>query len=131
MKLNIDLLISRFLDLLALILDAVNKAFQFTSISSVTLLDCCAIPCAIVFTWVFLGTRYSVWQLFGASLCVLGLGLMLLSDAEMAGGGDIFFSTSSNQVIFVFSASLLYFNQCLFMNRCITNCWYHLPSFVN
>ncbi|ESR43483.1 hypothetical protein CICLE_v10011957mg [Citrus x clementina] len=64
-----------------------NKAFQFTSISSVTLLDCCAIPCAIVFTWVFLGTRYSVWQLFGASLCVLGLGLMLLSDAEMAGGG--------------------------------------------
>ncbi|KAK9194181.1 hypothetical protein WN944_004884 [Citrus x changshan-huyou] len=76
-----------FLDLLALILDAVNKAFQFTSISSVTLLDCCAIPCAIVFTWVFLGTRYSVWQLFGASLCVLGLGLMLLSDAEMAGGG--------------------------------------------
>ncbi|XP_006481805.1 uncharacterized protein LOC102607849 isoform X1 [Citrus sinensis] len=64
-----------------------NKAFQFTSISSVTLLDCCAIPCAIVFTWVFLGTRYSIWQLFGASLCVLGLGLMLLSDAEMAGGG--------------------------------------------
>ncbi|KAK4833652.1 hypothetical protein QYF36_008860 [Acer negundo] len=30
---------------------------------------------------------YSLWQLFGAALCVMGLGLVLLSDAWI-GGGD-------------------------------------------
>ncbi|XP_044507454.1 solute carrier family 35 member F1-like isoform X1 [Mangifera indica] len=65
----------------------VNKAFQFSSITSVTLLDCFTIAWAIILTWFFLGTRYSIWQLFGAALCVLGLGLVLLSDAGVAGGG--------------------------------------------
>ncbi|ESR43478.1 hypothetical protein CICLE_v10012119mg [Citrus x clementina] len=66
----------------------VNKAYQFSSITSVTLLDCCTIAWAIVLTWLFLGTRYSLWQLLGAALCVLGLGLVLLSDAGGDGGGD-------------------------------------------
>ncbi|XP_040947227.1 solute carrier family 35 member F2 isoform X2 [Gossypium hirsutum] len=35
----------------------------------------------------YLGTRYSLWQLGGAALCVLGLGLVLLSDAGVGGGG--------------------------------------------
>ncbi|XP_015386805.1 uncharacterized protein LOC102631480 isoform X2 [Citrus sinensis] len=65
----------------------VNKAYQFSSITSVTLLDCCTIAWAIVLTWLFLGTRYSLWQLLGAALCVLGLGLVLLSDAGGDGGG--------------------------------------------
>ncbi|KAJ0088888.1 hypothetical protein Patl1_32472 [Pistacia atlantica] len=65
----------------------VNKAFQFSSITSVTLLDCWTIAWAIILTWFFLGTRYSIWQLFGAVLCVLGLGLVLLSDAGVGGGG--------------------------------------------
>ncbi|KAK2661055.1 hypothetical protein Ddye_007588 [Dipteronia dyeriana] len=64
-----------------------NKAFQFSSITSVTLLDCWTIAWAIILTWFFLGTRYSLWQLFGAAICVLGLGLVLLSDAWI-GGGD-------------------------------------------
>ncbi|GAY33170.1 hypothetical protein CUMW_006020 [Citrus unshiu] len=55
----------------------VNKAYQFSSITSVTLLDCCTIAWAIVLTWLFLGTRYSLWQLLGAALCVLGLGSIL------------------------------------------------------
>ncbi|KAH9674700.1 hypothetical protein KPL70_018566 [Citrus sinensis] len=70
-----------------LVFDAVNKAYQFSSITSVTLLDCCTIAWAIVLTWLFLGTRYSLWQLLGAALCVLGLGLVLLSDAGGDGGG--------------------------------------------
>ncbi|EEF33628.1 solute carrier family 35 member F1 [Ricinus communis] len=65
----------------------VNRAYQYTSITSVTLLDCWTIVWAIVLTWFFLGTRYSIWQLFGAALCVLGLGLVLLSDAGVGGGG--------------------------------------------
>uniref|UniRef100_A0A2P2KI91 Solute carrier family 35 member F1-like n=1 Tax=Rhizophora mucronata TaxID=61149 RepID=A0A2P2KI91_RHIMU len=65
----------------------VNKAYQFSSITSVTLLDCFTIAWVIVFTWFFLGTSYSIWQLFGAVICVLGLGLVLLSDAGVGGGG--------------------------------------------
>ncbi|KAI3442842.1 uncharacterized protein J3R85_000533 [Psidium guajava] len=65
----------------------VNKAYQYSSITSVTLLDCWTIPSVLVLTWVFLGTRYSMLQLFGAALCVIGLGLVLLSDAGVGGGG--------------------------------------------
>ncbi|EXB88733.1 hypothetical protein L484_015423 [Morus notabilis] len=65
----------------------VNKAFQFSSITSVTLLDCCTVAWVIVLTWIVLGTRYSLWQLFGAAICVAGLGLVLLSDAGVGGGG--------------------------------------------
>lgn len=65
----------------------VNKAYQYSSITSVTLLDCWTIPWVIILTWIFLGTRYSLWQFFGAALCIVGLGLVLLSDAGV-GGGD-------------------------------------------
>ncbi|XWS66703.1 hypothetical protein CRYUN_Cryun05aG0223500 [Craigia yunnanensis] len=65
----------------------VNKAFQFSSITSVTLLDCWTVVWAIILTYIFIGTRYSLWQLLGAALCVLGLGLVLLSDAGVGGGG--------------------------------------------
>ncbi|XP_034693996.1 solute carrier family 35 member F1-like isoform X2 [Vitis riparia] len=65
----------------------VNKAYQYSSITSVTLLDCWTIPWVIILTWSFLGTRYSLWQFFGAALCIVGLGLVLLSDAGVGGGG--------------------------------------------
>ena len=65
----------------------VNKAYQYSSITSVTLLDCWTIPWVIILTWIFLGTRYSLWQFFGAALCIVGLGLVLLSDAGV-GRGD-------------------------------------------
>ncbi|GAV66094.1 DUF914 domain-containing protein [Cephalotus follicularis] len=65
----------------------VNEAFQFSSLTSVTLLDCFTIPWVIVLTWIFIGTRYSLWQFFGAALCVLGLGLVLVSDAGVGGEG--------------------------------------------
>ncbi|GER29080.1 solute carrier family 35 member F1, partial [Striga asiatica] len=64
----------------------VNKAFQFTSITSVTILDCWTIAWAIILTWIFLGTKYSAWQFFGAAICVAGLGLVLLSDARSGSG---------------------------------------------
>lgn len=65
----------------------VNKAYQFSSITSVTLLDCWTVVWAIVLTYIFLGKRYSLFQLLGAAICVVGLGLVLLSDAGVGGGG--------------------------------------------
>ncbi|KAL8240125.1 hypothetical protein R6Q59_013480 [Mikania micrantha] len=65
----------------------VNKAFQFSSITSVTLLDCCTLVWVIFLTWLFLGTKYSLWQFLGAAVCVSGLCLVLLSDSGVGGGG--------------------------------------------
>lgn len=65
----------------------VNKAYQYSSITSVTLLDCWTIPWVIILTWIFLGTRYSIWQFLGAAICVLGLGLVFLSDAVDGSSG--------------------------------------------
>ncbi|XP_047308245.1 solute carrier family 35 member F1-like [Impatiens glandulifera] len=65
----------------------VNKAFQYSSITSVSLLDCWTIVWVIILTRIFLGTRYSLWQFVGAAICILGLGLVLLSDAGVGGGG--------------------------------------------
>ncbi|KAG6522681.1 hypothetical protein ZIOFF_019828 [Zingiber officinale] len=64
------------------------KAYQYSSITSVTLLDCWTIPWVIILTWFVLGTRYSPCQFVGVAVCVLGLGLVLLSDAHISGGGD-------------------------------------------
>ncbi|CAN1228300.1 Solute carrier family 35 member F1 [Linum perenne] len=64
----------------------VNKAYQYSSITSVTLLDCWTIPWVIILTWLLLGTRYSILQLLGSAICLLGLALVLFSDAWMSDG---------------------------------------------
>ncbi|XP_023756301.1 uncharacterized protein LOC111904820 isoform X1 [Lactuca sativa] len=63
----------------------VNTAYQFSSITSVTMLDCSTVVWVIILTWIFLGTKYSLWQFFGAALCVSGLFLVLLSDSGVGG----------------------------------------------
>jgi len=60
----------------------VVKAYQYSYITSVTLLDCWTVVWVIILTWYALGTRYSLWQFVGAGTCVAGLALVLLSDAE-------------------------------------------------
>ncbi|KAL0309550.1 UNVERIFIED_CONTAM: Solute carrier family 35 member F2 [Sesamum radiatum] len=65
----------------------VIKAYEYTSITSVTILDCWTIAWAIILTRLVLGTRYSLWQFFGAGICLVGLGLVILSDSNSVGGG--------------------------------------------
>ncbi|KAJ4747656.1 solute carrier family 35 protein (DUF914) [Rhynchospora pubera] len=65
----------------------VVKAYQYSSITSVTLLDCWTIPWVMILTWIVLKTRYSVWQFISAGICVVGLVLVLFSDAGVSGGG--------------------------------------------
>ncbi|XP_004494163.1 uncharacterized protein [Cicer arietinum] len=74
----------------------VIKAYQYSSITSVTLLDCWIVPWVIILTWIFIGTRYSLWQLAGGTICVLGLSLVLLSDSVGGGGGGTVFYAVSN-----------------------------------
>ena len=67
---------------LAFFFHKVVKAYQYTSLTSVMLLDCWAIPCVILLTWIFLKTKYGWMKLFGAGVCVAGLVLGVFSDVH-------------------------------------------------
>lgn len=60
----------------------VVKAYQYTSLTSVMLLDCWTIPCVLLLTWLFIKTKYNAGQLIGVCACVLGLVLVILSDVH-------------------------------------------------
>jgi solute carrier family 35, member F1/2 len=61
---------------------AVVKSYQYTSLTSVMLLDCWSIPCVILLTWVFLKTKYGARKFLGVGVCVLGLILVVFSDVH-------------------------------------------------
>ncbi|CAI5975221.1 unnamed protein product [Closterium sp. NIES-64] len=56
-------------------------AFRFTSLTRVTLLDCWAIPAAMLLAALCLSTRYHASHVIGTLLCTAGLAMLLLSDA--------------------------------------------------
>ena len=58
----------------------VTKAYQYTSLTSVTLLDCFTIPAVMVLSYCILRTRYQHAQYAAAALCVAGLGVLVASD---------------------------------------------------
>lgn len=69
----------------------VVKAYQYTSITSVMLLDCFTIPCVIIFTRFFLKTKYRIKKLTGASICIAGIVIVIFSDvhaSDRAGGNS-------------------------------------------
>ncbi|CAH2063557.1 unnamed protein product [Thlaspi arvense] len=69
----------------------VVKANQYTSITSVMLLDCWAIPCVLVLTWVFLRTQYRLMKISGVLICIVGAVMVVFSDVHagsLAGGSN-------------------------------------------
>ncbi|XP_039838115.1 solute carrier family 35 member F2-like isoform X1 [Panicum virgatum] len=58
------------------------RAYQYSYITSINLLDCWTIPWVMILTRFALGTRYSFWQFVGAGTCMAGLSLVLLSDSN-------------------------------------------------
>lgn len=60
----------------------VVKAYQYTSLTSVMLLDCWAIPCVIILTWLFLKTKYGWKKFVGVLVCILGVVMVVLSDVH-------------------------------------------------
>lgn len=61
---------------------AVVKAYQYTSLTSVMLLDCWTIPSVIFLTWMFLKTRYRFRKFAGVGICVAGLVMVVFSDVH-------------------------------------------------
>ncbi|KAL2456936.1 Eukaryotic protein of unknown function [Forsythia ovata] len=62
----------------------VVKAYQYTSITSVMLLDCWTIPCVLFLTWFFLKTKYRFKKLVGVVICAAGLVIVVFSDVHSA-----------------------------------------------
>ncbi|KAK3007808.1 hypothetical protein RJ639_015200, partial [Escallonia herrerae] len=62
----------------------VVKAYQYTSLTSVMLLDCWSIPCVILLTWLFLKTKYRFIKIVGVGICVAGLVMVVFSDVHAA-----------------------------------------------
>ncbi|WIA08937.1 hypothetical protein OEZ85_008354 [Tetradesmus obliquus] len=62
----------------------VVKAYQYTSLTSVTLLDCFTIPAVMLLSWLVLHSRYRPGHFLGAALCVSGLAVLVLGDARAA-----------------------------------------------
>ncbi|XP_070838887.1 solute carrier family 35 member F2 [Chaetodon trifascialis] len=59
---------------------AVVKAYQFTTLTSIQLLDCFVIPVLMVLSWFFLKTRYRLVHFIAVTVCLLGVGAMVGAD---------------------------------------------------
>ena len=58
----------------------VIRAYMFTSMASVALLDAFSIPCCVVMSYFFLNVRYTKQHLVGVLLCAAGVALSFISD---------------------------------------------------
>ncbi|XP_026860850.2 solute carrier family 35 member F2 isoform X1 [Electrophorus electricus] len=64
----------------------VVKAYQFTTLTSIQLLDCFVIPVLMVLSWFFLKTRYKLLHFVAVVVCLLGVGAMV--GADLLAGRD-------------------------------------------
>ncbi|MGH0140475.1 UNVERIFIED_CONTAM: hypothetical protein FKN15_071990 [Acipenser sinensis] len=58
----------------------VVKAYQYTTLTSVQLLDCFVIPVLMALSWFILRTRYRVIHYVAVCICLLGVGAMVGAD---------------------------------------------------
>jgi len=69
----------------------VVKAYQYTTITSIMLLDCFTIPCVVVLSRIFLKTRYTFVHITAVVLSIAGMVILFISDlvqGESANGGS-------------------------------------------
>ncbi|XP_072248135.1 solute carrier family 35 member F2-like [Leuresthes tenuis] len=64
----------------------VVKAYQYTTLTSVQLLDCFVIPVLMVLSWWILKTRYRAVHYVAVCICLLGVGAMV--GADLLAGRD-------------------------------------------
>ncbi|NXU01321.1 S35F2 protein, partial [Buphagus erythrorhynchus] len=56
------------------------KAYQYTTLTSVQLLDCFGIPVLMALSWFLLGARYRLIHFIAVAICLLGVGTMVGAD---------------------------------------------------
>ncbi|XP_035390193.1 solute carrier family 35 member F2 [Electrophorus electricus] len=65
---------------------AVVKAYQYTTLTSIQLLDCSVIPVLMMLSWFFLKTRYRIIHYVAVCVCLAGVGTMV--GADLLAGRD-------------------------------------------
>lgn len=60
----------------------ITKAYQYTTLTSVQLLDCFAIPTVLSMSWLVLKIRFKVPHILGVSVCLLGVSCLVWADIE-------------------------------------------------
>ncbi|XP_023317866.1 solute carrier family 35 member F2-like isoform X1 [Trichogramma pretiosum] len=60
----------------------IAASHQFTSLASVQLLDCVAIPVALALSCLVLGVRYRMVHIVGVSICLMGVGCLVWAGIE-------------------------------------------------
>lgn len=63
------------------------KAYQYTTLTSVQLLDCFGIPVLMALSWFILRARYRLIHFIAVAVCLLGVGTMVGADI-LAGRQD-------------------------------------------
>ncbi|KAJ0021935.1 hypothetical protein NQD34_009425, partial [Periophthalmus magnuspinnatus] len=80
----------------------VVKAYQYTTLTSVQLLDCFVVPVLMVLSWWILKTRFKLVHYVAVCICVLGVGTMVGADL-LAGrdqGSSKFISSCFDEYLF-------------------------------
>ncbi|XP_038617948.1 solute carrier family 35 member F2 [Tachyglossus aculeatus] len=69
------------------------RAYQYTTLTSVQLLDCFGIPVLMALSWFILYARYRVIHFIAVAVCLLGVGTMvgadILAGREDSSGSDV------------------------------------------
>ncbi|XP_011496405.1 PREDICTED: solute carrier family 35 member F2-like [Ceratosolen solmsi marchali] len=60
----------------------ITSSHQFTSLTSIQLLDCVAIPVALALSCLVLGVRYRMVHIVGVSICLMGVGCLVWAGIE-------------------------------------------------
>lgn len=60
------------------------KAYQYTTLTSIQLLDCFSIPVVLALSWLALKVRYQLVHVLGVSVSLLGVGCLVWADAHEA-----------------------------------------------
>ncbi len=66
----------------------VIMAYNFTSITSIMMLDCTVIPFAMLFSYYFLNYKYTSKHVIAAVVCILGLVCIVVGDTVLSAGEE-------------------------------------------
>lgn len=112
----------------------VVKAYQYTPLTSVMLLDCWSIPSVIFLTWMFLKTKYRFRKFAGIAICVTGLVLVVFSDVhagDRAGNWEFVSWDLPEEVILFDYLCFSKLNYIFFINSSVTNKFITFCSFTS
>ena len=82
------------------------EAYKHTSITSVMLLDCFAIPFAMVLSYFLLNARYKTFHLVGGVVCMIGMGVSVISDVLHNPSPDTYSNPLLGDMLTILAASL-------------------------